>query len=57
MEDSLWEGASSHPNTRVWPAKEPGGDELTRGMDVGRLLFYAGRKVRIWEASERALGG
>jgi hypothetical protein len=24
MEDWLWEGATSHPNTRLWPAGEPG---------------------------------
>jgi hypothetical protein len=45
MEDWLWEGATSHPNTRLWPEKEPGGDELTRSMDVGRRLFYAALRV------------
>jgi hypothetical protein len=45
MEDWIWEGATSHPNTRLWPKKEPGGDELTRSMDVGRRLFYAALRV------------
>src|SRR5207248_2269515 len=45
MEELLWEGATSHPNTRFWPEKEPGGDELTRSMDVGRRLFYAALRV------------
>jgi hypothetical protein len=45
MEDWLWEGATSHPNTRLWPKKEPGGDELTRSMDVGRRLFYSALRV------------
>ena len=45
LEDWLWEGATSHPNTRLWPEKEPGGDELTRSMDVGRRLFYSALRV------------
>jgi hypothetical protein len=45
MEDWLWEGATSHPNTRLWPAGEPGGDELTRSMDVARRLFYSSLRV------------
>jgi hypothetical protein len=45
MEDWLWEGATSHPNTRLCPEKEPGGDELTRSMDVGRRLFYSALRV------------
>jgi hypothetical protein len=45
MEDWIWEGATSHPNTRNWPQGEPGGDELTRSMDVARRLFYSSLRV------------
>src|SRR5258708_4687350 len=45
MEGFLWEGATTHPNTRLWPEKEPGGDELTRSMDVSRRLFYSALRV------------
>lgn len=45
MEDWLWEGATSHPNTRLWPEGEPGGNELTRSMDVARRLFYSSLRV------------
>lgn len=45
MEDWLWEGATSHPNTRLWPEREPGGDELTRSMDVPGRLFLSALRV------------
>jgi hypothetical protein len=45
MEDWLWEGATSHPNTRIWPDAEPGGDELTRSMDVPGRLFLSALRV------------
>jgi hypothetical protein len=37
MEDWLWEGAASHPNSRLWPEGEPGGDRrrAPRGGDPG----------------------
>lgn len=45
MEEFNWEGATMHSHTRLWPEKEPGGDELTRSMDVGKRLFYAALRV------------
>jgi hypothetical protein len=45
METWIWEGATSHPNTRLWPAGEPGGDELTRNMDVPDRLFMSALRV------------
>ncbi len=45
MEDWLWEGSTSHPNTRLWPKGEPGGDDLTQSMDVAQRLFYASLRV------------
>jgi hypothetical protein len=45
MEDFLWEGATWHPNTRSWPEGEPGGDELTRSMDVPGRLFLSALRV------------
>jgi hypothetical protein len=35
MEDWLWEGATSHPNTRLWPAGEPGGELTRRHCQLG----------------------
>jgi hypothetical protein len=45
MEHWLWEGATSHPNTRTWPEGEPGGDQLTRSMDVPDRLFLSALRV------------
>jgi len=45
METWLWEGATSHPNTRLWPEGEPGGDDLTRSMDVSDRLFMSALRV------------
>jgi hypothetical protein len=45
METFAWEGATMHPNTRTWPEGEPGGDDLTRSMDVPGRLFLSGLRV------------
>lgn len=45
MMHPTWEGATTHSNTRIWPEGEPGGDELTRSMDVAQRLFYASLRV------------
>ena len=45
METWNWEGSTAHPNTRLWPKREPGGNDLTRSMDVPIRLFLAGLHV------------
>src|SRR5271167_942797 len=45
MERLNWEGSTSHPNTRIWPEGQVGGDDLTRSMDVPGRLFLAGLRV------------
>lgn len=45
LEEDHREGATPHPSTRQWPEGEPGGDELTRRMDVARRLFYSSLRV------------
>jgi len=45
METWNWEGSTSHPNSRIWPAGRAGGDDLTRSMDIPFGLFMSALRV------------